>query len=261
MRGVASSRRHASAMPAQACVYAAGRLLLLALPLVACGRPAQSLAGTPLDMHVRSQLRCEQDATSVPIERPGEVLDEKRLAREVRELLDAGERSAGEVLLTLEFDPEGLNTRRAVLAHDLSPALADSVQKLVFAALDPGPAVGRDWGVRLRISAAPEVRLALEPRDYCPPQPFSARLEAAIREFHATGGRFRPGRRERVVLVEVTVSSTGYVIRSRLLRGAVLDGGIEQALTEHLRQFAFRPATIDGYPVRGTLLIPVRVRG
>lgn len=228
--------------------------------LAACGANAAPVPGPATEMAVRSAYQCVPEAFPAQMS-PGVIVDVPRLTNGVRELLAAAQADTGQVVLTLAFEPDGQNTRRDVIAHSVAPAVADSVQKLVFASLAGAPAVDRHWGARLRIEAGEQVRLSLEPREYCPPRPRNHRVEAAMAEFVGSGLRYRNGTRERVVLLTVEVHPAGYVERAWVARGAPSGGSLERELYEYARQFSFYPASLDGYPVRGEVSMPVRLRG
>lgn len=232
----------------------------LAAGLASCGANTAPVAGARTEMAVRSSYQCVPDAFPAQMS-PESFADVPRLAESVRELLAGAGVQRGEVVLTLTFAPDGLNTRRDVIGHSLVPELADSVQKLVFASLVKAPATEREWGARLRIQAGPQLRLWLEPREYCPPRPRSEVVETAMAEFVGSGVRYRGGQRERVVLLRVEVHPAGFVERARVVRGAPSGGTLERALSDYARQFSFYPASLDGYPVRGEVSVPVRLRG
>lgn len=235
--------------------------MILTMSMSACGvnRP---LPGPAAEMSVRGAARqCVVEAPEAAMPHPAALIDVDRLKPAVRELLEGGGARGGQVLLTLWYDPEGVNIRRTVLRHDLTPDLADSVQKLVFASLRPVPESSGEWGARLRIDAADSIALAVEPREYCPPRPRSPGMNASMAEFLGTGVRYRRGMRERTVLVGVTVHPLGYVRSARIVRGALPGGTLERELVDYLRQFSFHPASLDGIPVQGELTVPVRLRG
>lgn len=232
----------------------------LAVALAACGNPAPA-AGPAAEMAVRTSYECTVEPASPVVSAPAEFADVARLERSLRELLAGAGRERAELVMTLEFEPDGLNTRRMVISHDLDPVLSDSAQKLVFASLVRAPASAAPWGTRLRIRAEPEVRLSLEPRRYCPPRPRSTQLEASMAEFMGSGVRYRNGERERIVLLALRVHPAGYVQDARVLRGAPAGGTVERDLRDYARQFSFYPASLDGVPVPGEIAVPVRVRG
>lgn len=241
-----------------------GTRLALGLALMAataaCGANAAPVPGVATEMAVRSTYQCGPEAFPAQMS-PEAFLDAPRLAESVRQLLDAARQDTGEVVLTLAFDASGLNTRRDVIRHSVIPAVADSVQRLVFASMGRAPEVEREWGARLRIKAGPEVGMSLEPREYCPPRPRNERVDASMAEFVGSGIRYRNGQRERVVLLRIEVHPAGYVERAWVARGAPSGGTLERDLNEYARQFSFYPASLDGYPVRGQVSVPIRLRG
>jgi hypothetical protein len=238
-----------------------GKALICTLLLSACGVNRQPLAGPGVEMSIRNVHQCVAESTAAGLPPVETVVDVERLGSRIADLLESSERSGGQVLLTLWYDAQGMNIRRDLLRHELEPAVADSVQKLVFASLRPMPAARSEWGARLRIRAGEEVNMELEPREYCPPRPRSPGLEAAMAEFMTTGTRYRGGRRERSVLVGVTVHPLGYVRGARIIRGGTPGSSLERELSEYVRQFFFHPASLDGVPVHGEIAVPVRLRG
>ncbi len=227
--------------------------------LSACGVNPEPLPGPAAEMSVRGSYQCMREATAIHPE-PGALLDVERLTARLEELLVGVDREESSILLTLWYQPEGVNIRRSILHHDVAPEVADSVQKLVFASLRPAPPSPADWGVRLRVDARNRVALALEPREVCPPRPRNPRIDASMAEYFRTGVRVRRGSRERTVLVNVTVHPLGYVRDARIVRGDLGGGALERDLAEFLRQFSFHPASIDGVPVQGEITVPVRLR-
>lgn len=241
--------------PAAACA-------LFASALSACGAGTRPQPGLAADMQVREVYGCRAESLPVELAGAGALVDTARLSPAIRGLWAAGERPAGgDVVMTLWYDGEGVNVRRDLVQHSLTPVLADSLQKLVFAALAPGGSTGFPWGTRLHITAGPQVGYTLEPRQYCPPRPRSRALEAEMEAYLGTGTRYREGRKERTVLMRVRVHPNGWVEDARLERGAPSGGSLEQRLRRELRRFTFVPASLDGVPVYGELSVPIRVRG
>jgi hypothetical protein len=170
----------------------------------------------------------------------------------------------GYVLLSMGFDHEGLSLHRRVIEHSVGAALADSVQKLVFASLLPYAEGADTTQVRLRVDIGQEgeVGFLVGRSEYCPPWPRDARLEGAM--FLGGGGaglRYRGGRRERLVYVRVLVSPAGVVSGGGVVRGGPVEMSLERDIVFFVRQFAFHPATIDGQPVYGAIDVPLRVPG
>ena len=227
--------------------------------LGACGGPPPPAVGPGSELALRTSYQCTAEPLTRVVAAPAEIVDVARLDADVREVLAEAGRASANVLLTLSFEADGLNVERTVIAHDLAPALTDTLQKLVFAHLLRAPAAERPWGVRLRIAADPAVRLFLEPREYCPPRPRSPELEGAIAQYTGSGVRYRQGERERVVLLQVQVHPAGYVESARIVRGAPSGGTLERQLSDFARRFSFLPASIDGIPIRGVIAFPVRM--
>jgi hypothetical protein len=230
--------------------------------LAACGGAAGGLSrGPAADLEVRDLYRCGEEG--FPAEMPAleALVDTARLSAGVLELARAAEVPSARVVLSLWFDETGLNIRRDLIAHDVAPALADSIQELVFQSLRRGPAMERPWGARLTLAAGRQVGYALHRRQYCPPRPRSRVLQAEMEGFMGTGTRYRGGRRESTVLMQVKVHPAGWVEDARVLRGAATGGTLEQRLRDEVRQYSFVPASLDGIPVAGEVAVPVRVRG
>jgi hypothetical protein len=85
-----------------------------------------------------------------------ELVDTDELARQVAEVWTWAELDPGDVLLTMAYDEEGLNIRRDVIRHSVTPVAADSVQQLVFASLREMEEEERPWTVRLRVEGTTE---------------------------------------------------------------------------------------------------------
>jgi hypothetical protein len=233
-----------------------------AFSLLAGGCSYRGLRAANLDQELEMRVaQCAWETPVEPLPPVSAVLDTAALTRGMTALLRDADLERGDAVLTLWFQEDGKNMRRQLLTHELPPAVADSVQKLVFASLHAAPRRQLPWGARLRVEMQPEAHYTLQPREHCPPRPRSRVLESDIAGYLGTGARYRDGRRERVVLMEVTVHPLGYVLDARVVRGAPSGGSMELTLRDHLRQFSFYPASIDGVPVQGQLLVPVRVRG
>jgi hypothetical protein len=188
------------------------------------------------------------------------VVDSVALASSVQELLQQDPAPTGYVLLTLAFDPAGTNIRRSLIEHSTRPAVADSIQRLVFAARRQLPEAEHEWGVRLRIDLQEPLVMRTGRREFCPPMARDRALDAAIHSLTPTGVRQRGVRRERVVRVRAVVSEAGIITSARIVRGELAGSALERDLAQHLRQFLFNPATIDGVPTTGWVEIPVRVQ-
>lgn len=165
------------------------------------------------------------------------------------------------VLLSMGYDRFGINVRRAVIEHDVGAAVADSVQKLVFAhrrTLDEGD---HDWGVRLRVSLVEGGgRLEVGRMEVCAPRPRDSLLAMAAESPFTGGTRVRGGYRESTVWVRLQVGPNGTVTGAAVERGIVAGMALEQRIFDHVRSLFFEPALQDGQPVSGTISIPVLVR-
>jgi hypothetical protein len=190
-----------------------------------------------------------------------ELVDTDELARQVAEVWTWAELDPGDVLLTMAYDEEGLNTRRDVIRHSVTPVAADSVQQLVFASLREMEEEERPWTVRLRVEGNDGVRFAVERSEYCPPRPRDADMERAMRTIQFRGPRIRGGVRTRTVMVRTTIDANGRVTAAQARTGPPLDTRMQQMLLDHLRGFFFDAARIDGVPTSGTVEIPVQIRG
>jgi hypothetical protein len=194
--------------------------------------------------------------------RASALVEVEALRSAVAQLRDTrGDTLRGHVLLRMQHDPSGLNARRDVLEHSLTPLVADSVQKLVFAHLRELPATGRDMFFRLRVDVGEQVELQTGRSEFCPPLPRDPRVEASLYGVQGVGPRYRRGQRERIAIMRVTVHPSGYIAAGQFVRGAPQGGSLERDVLQHLRQYSFYPAQIDGIPVAATLEIPVRIPG
>lgn len=166
----------------------------------------------------------------------------------------------GYVLLAMRWEDDGINSRREVVEASVSPLMADSVQKLVFQARRELPELTAPLDLRLRIDLRPTPAMHVGHSEYCPPRPRDPALRSALLTEPSRGLRYRGGVRERTVHVELQIHPAGYVVGGRIVRGAGEGSSLERDVVTHLRQFSFDPASIDGKPVRGAIVVPVRVR-
>ena len=234
---------------------------LCALVLGACGPAGWESAQAPAPAEVRQTRACRPEEFPPRLPAAAALVDTGALSPALRALRDSAGVPAGEVVLSLWYEPDGVNIRRDVVQHSVTPLLADSVQELVFAALGRAPEMQAPWGARLRVRLGGEVSYAVGRRELCPPRPRSSALEGEMAGYLGTGVRYRGGQPERTVLMRVTVHPTGFVEDARVLRGASSGGMLEKQLRDQVRQYSFYPAMLDGVPVRGEIAVPVRVRG
>lgn len=204
---------------------------------------------------------CHAEEGPELLPRADALVDSAALVARVDELRRAEPPAGGYVLLTLVFDSTGANIGRDVIEHGTRPAVADSVQRLVFAARRTAAEAGAEWGVRLRVDLADPVRLRVGRREYCPPVARDRQIDEAMHSLAPAGTRYRGLRRERVVRVRARVDALGLVTAAQITRGELQGSSLEREIAQYLRQFLFEPATLDGVPTVAWVEIPVRVRG
>lgn len=173
----------------------------------------------------------------------------------------------GHVLLAMAFDREGLNVRRDLIEHRLPPALADTLQELVFAHRRSMEGAPREWGVRLRMDLGGEHPvLRVGRQEVCSARP----RDVAVVGYGGFGGAGFGDVRDRTastallpndggtVWVRVAVDARGNVTEARLERTLARSWWENRVLT-YVRAISFDPATEDGWPVPGQLLFPLRL--
>lgn len=244
----------------------AARLSVLCLVVVASCACAARPSGADRSAELLSSVPpraagCAAEGVPNRLPSVAAILDSASLAANLSELQRGEPLAAGYVLLTLGFDREGHGTRRDLIEHDVSPLLADSIQKLVFAARQRVRESEEEWGVRLRIDLGEQPALRVGRREFCPPLPRDSRLDAAMQTVNPARARFRRGVRERTVLVRAEVNESGFVTSARILRSELSGSAIEREIAQYLRRFLFNPATVDGIPTVGWVELPVRVQG
>lgn len=232
--------------------------LALSWSLGACSAAGTSSGTTDPVFAIRGAGACEPDESPATLPDPRELVDTAALSPELRALARS-EEAEGEAVLTLWYQTDGVNMRRDVIAHTLTPFFADSLQALVFSQLRRQAEAEEDWGVRLVIGLGDDVRYEVQRRQICAPAPRDPELESTMATFFSTGSRYRGGRRERVVVLLVSVHPAGYVSDAKIVRGASSGSSLERELFQYVRQFSFEPATIDGIPVPGQAYVPVRI--
>lgn len=236
-------------------------LLLAAGALAGC---ATGGVEGPSDLSVRTSLECVPEIFPEVLPGPDLVVDTAGLSSDLRALPEAFDTAwvhGHRVAVSMTYQPDGLNIRRDILAHDTEPVVADSVQKLVFAHRRHLPEAEQEWGVRLLIDLGEELAYRIERREYCPPQPRNREIESAMTSYMGTGLRYRGGTRVRTVVMRLVVHPAGYVAGGTMLRGGGRGSPLEQEILTYLRQFSFEPATVDGIPTYGHVDIPIQIRG
>jgi hypothetical protein len=235
-----------------------GATLALGAALLAGAASCVPVRTRPTDAGLSTTWACVPDTTLAALPAVAALVDVDALTASLAPL--RGEAPAGgEVVLTMEYEPDGTNVRRDVMEHSVTPVLADTVQELVFSARRQTAAAAEPWGVRLRVRLAQPVAYAVERREYCPPRPRDRQLQFAM-ESPMTGTRYRGGDRERTLLVRVRVHPAGYVHSAWLYRGADRGVEFERELFNSVRRYSFYPAMLDGRPVFGEVTVPVRIR-
>jgi hypothetical protein len=195
----------------------------------------------------------------------GELVDSAALHPAIEQLRDTGGFSPGYVLLSMAYDRFGSNIRRVVIEHTVPQAVADSVQRLVFAHRKTSTA-GEDWGVRLRIDLADSLRFRVGRRELCPPAPRNWVVASSIGDVTGRREGFIPtgpgssvvSGAEDKVWVRLLIATEGNVVDARFGRG--LPSRIwEDRLLNYVRTLDFKPALDDGIPVPGWIDLQLRI--
>jgi hypothetical protein len=239
--------------------------IAIALTLVvgACGAhgaaEAGNLAGGPARAATASPL-CRPLALPATLPPADVLVDSAALVRAAAVLLPAPG-DARSAVVALRFDPDGVNVRRDVIEHDLTPALADSLQRLVFAHRRRTPPAEREWAVRLRLEFNGEPTARTERGLGCEPHPRERLAIASTvgnpwsvwREAVPVGGG-----EAATVWVRVRIDERGMVMDARADR---IHGprSTEAHLIAYVRSLHWIPATEDGHPVQGETSIAVRL--
>jgi hypothetical protein len=241
-------------------------LVLPLLPVLAACAPARSQGPSPdtlLSEGAQGAGECAVMATPAALPAAMLLVDSASAASAIREYAATIEPApVGHVLLSMSWDTAGLNYRRDVIEHGTTAAFADSIQRIIFAAVREVDGAELPWYLRLRVDVrGDQVALRVGRSELCPPVPRDAALESTLHTVTSAGVRYRAGRRERLIVVRVEVATGGQVIGTQIVRGPIMTTDQQRALADHVRQFSFRPATIDGRAVRGFIDIPVVLRG
>jgi hypothetical protein len=226
----------------------------LLLALAACSAGPPPAAGPRAAAESRT---CRAERAALPA--AASLVDVEALGADAARLwTESGERP-GYVLLTLRYDRDGTNVRRDVLEHTVSDAVADSLQRLVFAHRRRAEPARGAWGARLRVELGHNPALEVAPREVCTPAPHRRGERLALAEGirepgFADAGPFAP----EMVWVRVRLDAQGVVTDARVERGGVA-GAPEARLLTYVRGLPFLPALEDGRPVPGETTIPVRL--
>lgn len=242
-------------------------LALLVAPLVACataapGGPAASTAS--FDAR-RADRVCRVAEHPAVLPGAAELVDEAAFRAALRQAWKSAGSPPGHVLFSLRYDRGGLNVRRAVVEHTVTEALADSLQRILFAHRRQAAAAPWEWGVRLKVELGEEPAMSVARHEVCRPTPRERGDRLAlgsaftdIREDHFPTPGSSTVLNTSVVWVRVRLDAAGAVTDARVERG-MLRGPWETRLLGYVRTIAFLPALEDGHPVPGETTIPVRL--
>jgi hypothetical protein len=249
------------------------RPLLPMAALLACAACSAVTAAAPARATLLSEAPAALDRPCRPSAAPAELpaaaalVDSAALTAEVAQAWRQAGSPHGYALLAMAYDEDGRNVRRDLIEHRLPQALADSLQKLVFAhrrAMDAAP---QGWGVRLRMDLGGEQPvLRVGRREVCTAQARDPAVEGYgayggtpfgdVRERTATPGVLPAG--NGTVWVRVALDASGHVTEARLER-TMARGSWENRVLSYVRAIRFVPATEDGWPVPAQLLFPLRL--
>jgi TonB family protein len=195
------------------------------------------------------------------------LVDSAALSAAAAEAWRAAGSPAGHVLLALRYDRDGVNVRRDVIEHRVGEALADTLQKLVFAHRRQLDVADREWSLRLRLDLGEAPRLRVGRTEVCSPRLRNAAETGFGGSAGAAWGDVRdpfapPSAAElnarSTVWVRVALDSHGNVTDARVERSLGRLSS-ENRLLNYVRSIAFIPAMEDGYPVPGQLSMPLRM--
>jgi TonB family protein len=195
------------------------------------------------------------------------LVDSAALSAAAAEAWRAAGSPAGHVLLALRYDRDGVNVRREVIEHRGDAALADTLQKLVFAHRRRVEPADHEWSLRLRLDLGHAPRMRVGRTEMCSPRLRNAAEGGLGNSVGGAWGDVRdpfappaaaelhgPG----TVWVRVALDSRGNVTDARVERSLGRLSS-ENRLLNYVRSIAFIPAMEDGYPVPGQLSMPLRL--
>jgi hypothetical protein len=224
-----------------------GVAVLLLAAAGACA-PRTDAREALLNPRARPRAECRVSAAPADLPSVGQVVDSAALFPAVADAWRAAGSPRGFVLLSLRFDTAGMNVRRVVLESEGGSALADSVQKLVFAHPRRAASSPTEWGVRLRIDLGDVPTARVGRWEVCRPVPRDPRLERM-----AGGWDVRSDipfvSPNSLIWVRVLVDANGMVRNARIERSLIPPRATEQRLLNYALSIPFIPATEDGYPV------------
>jgi TonB family protein len=249
------------------------RLLSLTAALVAlsgCSALAGSAPGRASllsDAPTTAGRPCRVSPEPARLPSAAALVDSAALSAAAADLWRAAGAPRGHALFAMGYDAEGVNVRRDLLEHRLPQALADTLQKLVFAHRRSVDAADHEWGVRLRMDLGEQPVLRVGRRELCAAQPRDSRVAGVGAFGGATFGDVRereassalmPVTGNGTVWVRVALDASGNVTDARLER-TFARGGWERRVLTYVRAISFVPATEDGFPVPAQLTIPLRL--
>lgn len=206
--------------------------------------------------------RCKVSLVPTTLPKPEALVDADAFRAAAARLWVAAGRPAGHVLLSIRHSPDGVQVRRAVIESTVPPALADSLQALVFDYRRETPRAAGEWGVRLRVELGEAMEMSVERRRECAPRPREEERLAAnpfdVRDSGAGSARGLPATDPGLVRVRVHLDAAGRVTDATVERG-VRRGVWEQRLLNYVRAIAFYPAVEDGYPVPSDTTLTLRL--
>jgi len=206
---------------------------------------------------------CRANASPALLPAAGQLVDDAAFRSAAARLWSDAGRPDGHVTFSIRHSPDGMQVRRALIDSNVSPALADTLQRLLFAYRREMPPAPHEWGVRLRVDLGEQAVLRVARSETCTPAPRDWPYRAAgnpfdVRERSTVSVSNALVTDPAVTWVHVWVDERGTVTDARVDRGP---GGrqADQRLLYYVRTLAFVPATADGYPVPGELTLPVRL--
>jgi hypothetical protein len=203
---------------------------------------------------------CRVQAGPAELPRADQLVDIAALSADIAEIRPENGTEEPYVLFSMAYDKFGSNIRRAVIEHNISPTVADSIQKLVFKHRQTMEPSDGEWGVRMRVALSDPLAITLGRQEYCSPRPRDSQLALAMETMHGASTRTRDGYRESTIWVRLIVSPQGSVMGATVERGVLTSTNLEQRIFDYTRSLFFDPALEDGHPVSGTVSIPLVVR-
>jgi len=165
----------------------------------------------------------------------------------------------GYVLFSMNYDRNGWNSRRVVIEHNLTEALADSLQLLLFTNLrqtEPG----EPWGVRLRVDMEDPIRFRLGQQEFCEPRLRThSDLVRSASPFDVRASAAGSPTEQNTAWLAVEIEASGTISDVRIQRST---RNIRNAapLLNFGHSLSFDAALLDGIPVASVAIVPLRLR-